>query len=113
MNVNVIDLLRNYCGADGEVGDNTFRVISDVIHAYKPKGYVVEDVENSFEEGGRWSNYETTVYKVEENKVTAYFRMTEEIPATEMQEGGYFDYSFDEVEPKEVTVIKYVKKEAV
>lgn len=67
-----------------------------------------KEVDNSFAEGGRWSNYESTVYKIEENGETMYVQITEEVPATEQQEGGDFLYEIDEVVPKEVTVIQYV-----
>lgn len=67
-----------------------------------------EVVDHSFEEGGRWSNYENTVYKVVENGEAMYVRITQEVPATEQQEGGDFLYEIDEVFPREVTKTIYV-----
>ena len=40
----------------------------------------------------------------------AYFELWEEVPATELQEGGDFSYGFHEVVPQEVTVTQYVVK---
>lgn len=60
-----------------------------------------------FKDGGRWSNYETKVYEITEGDVTAYFEVSEEVPATENQEGGYFEADVYEVTPYEVKVTKY------
>jgi hypothetical protein len=75
------------------------------------------EVHEEFEEGGRWSNYVTTVYRVTEPiqgdrlgfVEQAYFRVTREQPATEMQEGQDCSYQFDEVIPKQVVKTVYVE----
>lgn len=64
-------------------------------------------VHSEFENGGRWSNYETKVYKVTEGEETAYFEVFEEVPATESQEGGDYEADVYEVTPYEVMVVKY------
>lgn len=68
------------------------------------------EVFSEFEDGGRWSNYETSVYEVTDGKQVGYFRILKEVPATEMQEGGDFLWEFDEVEPFEVTTTQYRRK---
>lgn len=62
-------------------------------------------VYKKFEEGGRWSNYETNVYKITDD---LYIEVYEEVPATEMQAGGYFSVSISKVKPQEKVVIEYV-----
>jgi len=69
-----------------------------------------EVVFEEFEEGGRWSNYLTKVYKIEEDGTVAFFMVVEEVPATESQDGMECDFQFFEVEPYEVTVTKYRTK---
>lgn len=67
-----------------------------------------KEVERTFEQGGRWSNYETVVYAVEApEQEERYFALTREVPATEMQDGGDFTWDFTEVYRKEKTVIVY------
>ncbi|WP_010495019.1 hypothetical protein [Paenibacillus elgii] len=96
------------------VGDENWRAIDDILDVYKPEGYEVDEVQTEFDEGGRWTNVETVVYKVTENSgAEAYFRVWREVPATEMQDGGDFTFGIREVEPLEVTVLQYVAKEAV
>lgn len=109
--INVIEKLRELIGDDyeGNVRDEQSRNIRDILDAYKPKGYETKVVDESFEEGGRWSNYETEVYYVKQGDgKTAYFSVCREIPATEMQEGGDFSVYVREVVPKEVVKIEYV-----
>lgn len=65
-----------------------------------------ESIKVEFEEGGRWSNYEITTFRV----LNRYFKFQREVPATEYQEGGYFSRALWEVYPKEVTVTKYLSK---
>lgn len=56
-----------------------------------------------FEEGGRWSNYKTEIYRFYHDKKTIYVRITREVPASELQEGGDFEPpSIDIVEKKKV-----------
>lgn len=79
--------------------------LCEVIDMMEDHGTVVD---NSFEEGGRWSNYETNVYAVEvPNDDTRYYALTQEVPATEMQDGGDHSWGFKEVHRKEKTVIVY------
>ena len=68
-------------------------------------------VHTEFEDGGRWSNYKTTVYELTaDDGEKAYFQVWKEVPATEMQEGCDFTTSVSEVVPYDVTVTKYRKK---
>ncbi|MMZ45517.1 hypothetical protein D1872_71180 [compost metagenome] len=91
-----------------QVGDGNYEEINDILDAYKPKGYEVEEVSEKHGEGGRWTTTVTTVNKVTQTDgKVAYFSLWRERPATEMQEGMDFAYSFGEVIPKEVTVIRY------
>ena len=107
MTTNYIEQLRKYEGFDGTGGYYGRSAEVDEIDELLYEAKATE-VHSEFEDGGRWSNYETTVWKVEENGKVAYFSICEERPATEMQEGGEFSYQFNEVVPKEVTVIQYV-----
>lgn len=107
---NVIKKLRGLVASDAEVWDDNYEEILSIIEPYGETGYSVKEVHNEFEEGGRWSNYRSSVFKVEYNGETAYFRMVQEVPASEMQEGMDLVYYFLEVVPKEVTVIEYVEK---
>lgn len=109
---NIIEELRKYNGLDGSEKDNKFEEIDDLLWSGRSKSskYKAEEVHEEFEEGGRWSNHRTRVYKVEQDGETAYFELYDEVPATEMQDGQDCSWSFCEVEPKEVTVIQYVAK---
>lgn len=102
-----IEQLRKYDGFDGTTGYGRSEEVDEIEDLlYDAKSMKVH---KDFEDGGRWTNYETTVHKVEENGKVAYFEIGREVPATEVQDGGEFSYSFNEVVPKEVTVIKYVE----
>lgn len=64
-------------------------------------------IEEEFKKGGRWSNYKIKIYQLG----SKYIRVTKEVPATEIQEGmDYLEYSWEEVFPKEITIVKYVSK---
>ncbi|MFJ7665368.1 hypothetical protein ACIQXW_23700 [Lysinibacillus sp. NPDC097162] len=103
---NFIEQLRKYDGFDGMTGYGRSEEVDEIEGLlYDAKS---TKVYKEYEDGGRWTNYETTVHKIEENGKVAYFEISREVPATEMQEGGEFSYSFNEVVPEEVTVIKYV-----
>ncbi|MCP6682955.1 hypothetical protein [Bacillus nakamurai] len=110
----IIEELRGYGDVDGILeygsGDRTFWSINELLYDYKPEGYSSQEVYNTFEECGRWSNYETSVYEVNEGGEIAYFELGVERPATECQDGMDLSYHFREVVPQEVTVIKYVAK---
>jgi hypothetical protein len=102
--------LRELSGFDGYWGyyapdedREKVELIDDILYE------IGEQVDSSFQEGGRWSNYEYTTHKVEENGETAYFEICREVPATESQEGGDHMYEFYEVEPKQVTTTKYYR----
>jgi hypothetical protein len=84
--------------------DNDFREKVEEVEYILEGGSVVE---REFEEGGRWSNYETTIFKLTEGDEVAYFRTYQERPATESQDGMDLWFSFDEVEPYEVTITKF------
>lgn len=66
--------------------------------------------DSSFEEGSRWSNHRVTVYSVGGGDAKTYFRLTDEIPASEMQEGMPLSFWLEEVEPVEVTTIEWREK---
>lgn len=109
--INVIEKLRQFHDIEGEVGDDDYEKILNTLWADEAS---TEEVDSRFEEGGRWSNYETNIYKIESDGEVVYFELWREVPATEMQEGGDFSYGFYEVVPIEVTVIEYLhKKEAI
>lgn len=61
-----------------------------------PAGDLAEMFENEnvvheeFEEGGRWTNYETKVYRHWHNSELIFVKIIKEVPATESQEGGDF-----------------------
>jgi hypothetical protein len=107
---NVIETLRELDGKEGGIWDDDYDTIDMILDTYNPKGYTVKTVYHDFEEGGRWHNIETDVYKVEQNGEVAYFELWREVPASEMQEGMDLSYGFYEVVPKEVTVIRYLRK---
>jgi hypothetical protein len=72
------------------------------------------EVQREYHEGGRWSNYESTVFKVTEvtdeyTAEVAYFKIFEEVPATESQDGGDFMFEMNEVVPYQVVETKYRK----
>lgn len=108
--MSIIEKLRSFHGENGDQND-IYNEVDGILDACKPTGYSVMKVKTELEEGGRWSNWKTTVYKVTENGKEAYFSFDREIPASECQEGMDLSYSFVEVIPKEVTVIQYVVKE--
>lgn len=67
------------------------------------------EVHSEYEDGGRWSNYETKVYRFWHNSESVYYQISKEVPATEMQDGGDFgDPEITQVYPKEVTTTIYV-----
>ncbi len=107
--MSIIEKLRELCGGNGHI-DETFHEIDGILDAYKPNGYTAKDIKTEFDEGGRWSNWKTTIYKVTEGDDEAYFSFDREVPATECQEGMDLSYSFYEVVPQEVTIIQYVAK---
>ena len=47
-------------------------------------------VHEEFEEGGRWSNYETKVYRHWHDSEFVYISIHKEVPASESQDGGDF-----------------------
>lgn len=112
----IIEELRDFCGKQGEVWDENYETIDAALDGYMSDKdgfttYKVEKVDESFEDGGRWTNYRTKVYRITETDGSvAYFSLWRELPATEIQDGGDFSYELEEVEPKEVTTIRYVTK---
>ncbi|MDR9852942.1 hypothetical protein RJP21_04925 [Paenibacillus sp. VCA1] len=110
METNVIEKLRELIGDgyEGEAWDEVHEDVDAILGVYKPKGYSVKRVDEEFEDGGRWSNYKTTVYRVEQDGQVAHFSVWREEPATEMQDGMDLALQINEVVPEEVTVIKYV-----
>ncbi|MEI2280733.1 hypothetical protein [Paenibacillus polysaccharolyticus] len=107
---NVIEKLRELIGDgyEGEAWDETHEDVSALLEI-KRKEYTSVNVESTFEDGGRWTNYKTDVYRVtQDDGQVAYFQIGREVPATEMQEGGDFSVTIDEVVPKEVVKVEYV-----
>jgi hypothetical protein len=98
--MNVIETLRRWHGKGGYVGSDDFDDVLD----WLSNG---EKVDESFDEGGRWSNYKNTVYKMVEGEQVKYFQLWREVPASEVQEGGDFMFGLHEVEPIEVTVTQW------
>ncbi|MGG3987446.1 hypothetical protein [Bacillus smithii] len=94
---NVIEILRKLDGVEDVNYNKDYEEIENIIEAYKPEGYSIENVHNEFQDGGRWTNIESNV-------------LWREVPATELQDGMDLSWGFYEVIPKEVTVIKYVLK---
>lgn len=111
---NVIEKLRELIGTgyEGEAWDEVHEEVDVILDAYKPKGYSVKCVDSEFEDGGRWSNYQTNVYRVEQDGQVAHFSVWREVPATESQDGMDLALEINEVVPEEVTVIKYVRGRA-
>jgi hypothetical protein len=104
-----IQKLREYGSLEGSISyysssDNGFREKVEEIECILDGGKVVE---REFEDGGRWSNYETTVTKVTEGDEVAYFRTVQERPATESQDGMDLWFTFEEVEPYQVIITKF------
>lgn len=69
-----------------------------------------EEIQQEFREGSRWSNYRETIHKVvadEPDGRVFFFKTVEEIPATEMQDGGEFTFEFDEVHEHTETIKVY------
>ena len=58
-------------------------------------------VDSSFEQGGRWSNFEETIVEYK----GIFIEVSEEVPATEQQEGGDFTTTLREVAPQEVVKV--------
>lgn len=72
--------------------------------------YNASVVDEEHGEGGRWHVNRKKVYKLEENGEVAYFAVDEDLPATEQQDGGDYEWSMYEVEPKEIKTIIYERK---
>ncbi|UKL30041.1 hypothetical protein [Bacillus phage PK2] len=102
-----IKKLREFGSVEGSIsyyGDSEFRKTVEEIEYILDGG---KEVHSEFEDGGRWSNYETTVTEIREGDEVAYFRVVQERPATESQDGMDLWFSFEEVEPYEVTTVAY------
>lgn len=110
---NVIEKLRELIGEEyeGSAWDDTHDNV-DAILALKSEGYTSKRVSTTFEDGGRWTNWKTDIYRVEQDGKVAHFSVCREVPATECQDGGDFALNITEVVPQEVTVIEYVSGRA-
>lgn len=100
-----IEKLLAYSGFDGDTSDVEVEEIEELLYEAD-----AQEVDESFTEGSRWSNYRTTVYRVvadEPDGREFFFAAHTEVPATEMQDGGDFSYEFNEVYKTEKTVIVY------
>lgn len=65
-------------------------------------------VDETFEDGGRWSNYRTRVYSFYYEGETVYVRISDEVPATEMQDGRDFgEPDIEQVYPHKVETTIY------
>lgn len=98
-----ITRLRELSGYEGDTSSDEYDEIEDLLYY----GDNAEQVDSMFEDGGRWSNYETTVYRVTEGDQYAYFSLFREVPATEMQDYGENYIELHEVVPHKVVVTKY------
>lgn len=97
-----IEQLREFDGYDGEAWDDTYEEIDELLY-----GQGIKQVHSEFEEGGRWSNYETKVYEVTEGDDVAYFSVMREVPASETQDGMECTFEFNEVHPRTKTITVY------
>lgn len=105
----IIEKLRGFDGTDGYwryyYGDEPSVAIAEDIDAILYTSG--KKVDSNFEEGGRWSNYERTVYEVREGDEVAYFEEVREVPGSESQDGMDLSYEFNEVFPHVVTTTIY------
>lgn len=102
-NNDVVNKLLAYDGFDGDTSDVEVEEIEELLYEAD-----AQEVDESFTEGSRWSNYRTTVYRVvDEEGQEHFFAAYAEIPATEMQDGGDFSYEFNEVHKKTKTITVY------
>ncbi|MFD2704679.1 hypothetical protein [Salibacterium lacus] len=66
------------------------------------------EVDESFEEGGRWSNFRTRVFRHYFEGEFVYVSVSDEVPATEMQDGGDFmEPNIERVYPKKIETTVY------
>lgn len=73
-----------------------------------------EVVDETFEDGGRWTNYRTRVFRFWHEREYVFISVSEEVPATEMQEGGDFsDPTIVQVYPHKVESTVYKTEKAV
>lgn len=98
---NYITYFRGLDGEDGHHGETWDE-------EYELLRSVGQQVHEEITGTSRWSYSQETVFKVEHEGEVAYFKVLEEVGATEMQD-GYDDYFMYEVEPVEVLAIKYVE----
>jgi hypothetical protein len=85
-----------------ELAEWTAKERAELIESY---GKIVDE---SFEKGGRWSNFTTTVYEFWHNREFVYISITREVPATEAQEGGDFmDPEIEQVYPHKIETTIY------
>lgn len=96
--MNAVGELRKLIG-DGTQDTENFDEIDFLLEEHG------EEVDSEFEEGGRWTNFEHTVYAVQDS----FFRLTREVAASEIQDYDGYYYELSEVEPRQVTVTDYVK----
>lgn len=68
---------------------------------------ISKEVDSRFEDGGRWSNYEYTVYQLTEHNKTAFFEVMRERPGSETQDGMDCSYAVGEVYPHQVVKTVY------
>lgn len=104
------DGTTSYYGGERDEKLDTVEELTDYSPRYSKENYTVKEVHSEFEDYGRWSNYETIVYKVEQDGEVAYFEYGCERPATESQDGMDCSYHFREVIPVPITTYKYVAK---
>jgi hypothetical protein len=119
-NMSFIEELRALGSFDGEITGysrrdyderlDTVEELTDYNPRYSKRPYTVKLVEDNIEDHGRWSDYRTRVFKVEEDGEVAYFEYGCERPASEMQEGMDLSYHFQEVVAVPITTFKYVAK---
>jgi hypothetical protein len=105
--MSLIKELRELGRLDGTVDWYSNKRLPDALEDLEEEGKVIK---SEFEDYGRWSNYVTKVYKIEEDGEVAYFEFGMEKPATESQDGMELSYHFLEVKPVEKVIIEYVAK---
>lgn len=92
-------------GFDGREGDDINEDFESIEDALYDAGAV--EVHRDFEDGSRWHNVETRVYRIDAAGEERFYAMTRDVPATEMQEGGEFAWAFGRVFQKQKVVTVY------
>lgn len=109
--MNVIEKIRELIGDEyeGSPWDEVHEEVGALLSPRRSDSHKVKCVHEEFEDGGRWSNYQTKIYEVvEDGGKAAYFSVWREVPATEMQDGMDLALAIEEVVPQLVMTTEYV-----